>query len=63
MKRKVKQNVWGNWYGYEGRRRVRAFSLNTLDYEFQAWINGDNSIGFASELTGKTNVQRNNKRG
>jgi hypothetical protein len=51
MKRKVKQNIWGNYYGYEGRKRVKAFPTNTLDSEFQAWINGDNSIGFPAEIT------------
>jgi hypothetical protein len=26
MKRRIHQNVWGNWYGYEGNKRVAAFS-------------------------------------
>lgn len=28
MKRRIKQNRWDNWYGYEGTRRVAEF-LNT----------------------------------
>lgn len=25
-KAKIKQNAWGNWYGYIGTRKVAAFS-------------------------------------
>lgn len=26
MKRRVRQNIWGNWRGYEGNRYVREFA-------------------------------------
>lgn len=28
--RKIKQNIWGNWNGYEGRRRVQEFGTNDI---------------------------------
>ena len=28
MKIRIRQNVWGNWYGYAGSRRVRLFGLD-----------------------------------
>jgi hypothetical protein len=28
-KASVKQNRWGNWYGYLGRKRVIAFAFDT----------------------------------
>lgn len=24
-KKRIRQNVWGNWYGYEGRNKVATF--------------------------------------
>lgn len=38
MKRRIRQNAWGNISGYEGNRKVREFSLNTSDAEIQAWL-------------------------
>lgn len=29
-KRKVKQNVWGNWNGYEGGRKVQEFGTDDV---------------------------------
>lgn len=31
---RIHKNVWDNWYGYKGRRRVIAF-MNTLDFDQQ----------------------------
>lgn len=28
MKRKIHQNVWGNWNGYEGTRKVADFGTD-----------------------------------
>lgn len=39
-KRRVKQNVWGNLYGYEGTRKVKEFDLRTTEQEIQDWIDG-----------------------
>lgn len=41
-KRRIHQNVYGNWYGYEGPRRVIAF-YNTIpgygaQQEAEAWL-------------------------
>ena len=33
-KRRIKQNAWGNWYGYEGKRRVKAFA-ETPEYSME----------------------------
>ena len=27
-KRRIRQNVWGNWYGYEGTRRTKEFGTD-----------------------------------
>lgn len=41
MKRRIRENIWGNWYGYEGTRRVIEFA-NTPEFtaEFRAnfWL-------------------------
>jgi hypothetical protein len=28
--RKIKQNIWGNWNGYEGRSRVQEFGTDDI---------------------------------
>ena len=28
--RKIKQNIWGNWNGYEGRNRVQQFGTDEI---------------------------------
>lgn len=38
MKRKIKQNVWGNWNGYEGTRKVKEFG--TGEFEAREWLQG-----------------------
>lgn len=43
MKARIKQNVWGNWYGYLGSRKVIAFAdgpENTMEQEAQIWLAG-----------------------
>ena len=38
MKITVRQNIWGNWRGYAGRRRVKFFGLDWMAAEiWQAW--------------------------
>lgn len=34
MKPRIRQNVWGNWYGYLGNRRVEAFA-NGREYSME----------------------------
>lgn len=49
MNRSIRQNPWDNWYGYEGRRRVRMFSETaeeTQEQQAQRWLNGDDEAGF-----------------
>lgn len=49
MKRKAKQNVWGNWYGYTGRNRTHDFG--TDDVAAGYWVltgKADHSAGWAS---------------
>lgn len=31
MKRRVRQNLWGNWKGYEGRKQVTDFGIDATD--------------------------------
>jgi len=33
MKRRIRQNIWDNWQGYEGTRRVRSFGCSRSDAE------------------------------
>ena len=37
-KRRIKQNVWGNWNGYEGNRKVIEFG--TGEFEANEWLRG-----------------------
>jgi hypothetical protein len=40
--RAIKQNVWDNWYGYEGGRRVIAFAndpFRTSEQSAEEWLN------------------------
>ena len=37
MKRRIHQNVWGNWNGYIGRRKVHEFG--TDEDEAKLWLN------------------------
>lgn len=42
MKRRIKENVWGNWYGYEGTRRVISFSESAFASQEELaneWLN------------------------
>ncbi len=44
MKRRIKQNVWGNWYGYEGGRRVKEFAESvewTAEQNAERWLRGE----------------------
>lgn len=36
MKRRIRQNIWGNWKGYEGTRRVEDFG--TDEQEARLWL-------------------------
>ena len=36
MKRRIKQNIWGNWNGYEGTRRVMQFG--TSERNAKHWL-------------------------
>lgn len=35
MRPRIQQNAWGNWYGYIGRKRVKAFSNPVPNYGAQ----------------------------
>jgi hypothetical protein len=42
--RAIKQNVWDNWYGYEGGRRVISFAndpFRTAEQGAYQWISGN----------------------
>ena len=48
--RKIKQNIWGNWNGYEGRRRVQEFG--TSDIASAYWLltgDVDFNAGYSQE--------------
>lgn len=41
MKRRIRQNVYGNWFGYEGARRVMMFvnlSVETAEQGARRWL-------------------------
>jgi len=41
--RRIRQNAWGNWYGYIGRRRVIAFGdspVRGAEAEAERWLSG-----------------------
>lgn len=38
-KRRIHQNVWGNWNGYEGTRKVREFGTDKWDARL--WVKGE----------------------
>lgn len=46
MKRTIKQNVYGNWHGYEGGRKVELFLGNTWEQEQDAreWLAGMRAV-------------------
>ena len=46
MKRTIKQNVYGNWHGYEGGRKVELFLGNTWEQEQEAreWLAGMRAV-------------------
>ena len=37
-KRRIHQNIWGNWYGYLGTRRVEDFGLD--EWNAFEWLFG-----------------------
>ena len=39
MKRKIRQNIWANWNGYVGTRKVIEFGTDELAANI--WIKGD----------------------
>ena len=42
-KRRIRQNAWGNWYGYEGKRRVKAFAETpeySMEQNAERWRDG-----------------------
>jgi hypothetical protein len=36
VKRRIRQNIWGNWKGYEGSRKVHDFG--TDEVEAKRWM-------------------------
>jgi len=41
MKARIKQNAWGNWYGYLGTKKVASFAnspTETMEQQAQAWL-------------------------
>jgi len=38
MKKRIRFNIYGNWNGYEGSRKVIEFGLD--DIEALAWLHG-----------------------
>lgn len=43
--RRIKANVWGNWNGYEGTRKVISFGLDERDA--QEWLETGETNGRA----------------
>jgi len=45
QKHRIKQTIWGNWYGYEGRKKVIAFAENaeyTQEQKAVKWLEEKN---------------------
>ena len=39
--RRIRCNIWGNWYGYVGRNKVQSFfnnSFGTQEEHARAWL-------------------------
>ena len=47
MKLRIKQNVYGNWNGYRGAKRVEDFGLD--DVRAEAWVTGRNEVDLMRE--------------
>jgi hypothetical protein len=48
--RKIKQNIWGNWNGYEGRNRVQQFGTDEISAAYWALTGEVNfNAGYAAE--------------
>lgn len=53
MKRRIRQSVWDNWYGYEGTRRVRLFvntPEETAEQQANRWLAGDDTAGIDGRI-------------
>lgn len=40
-RRRIRQNAWGNWYGYDGKRRVVVFNntpCESMEQQAQRWL-------------------------
>jgi hypothetical protein len=48
--RKIKQNIWGNWNGYEGRNRVQQFGTDEIAAAYWSLTgNIDFNAGYSRE--------------
>jgi hypothetical protein len=48
--RKIKQNIWGNWNGYEGRSRVQQFGTDEIAAAYWSLTGEvDFNAGYAAE--------------
>lgn len=43
-KRRIKQNVWGNWNGYEGNKKTRQFGTDYM--EASIWVDQLEQVTF-----------------
>lgn len=41
MKRRIRQNIWGNWNGYEGSRKAYEFGTDAIEAE--SWLTTGNT--------------------
>jgi hypothetical protein len=50
MNRKIKQNIWGNWCGYRGNKRIHEFGTDEIAAAFW-FLTGavDANMGYAPE--------------
>lgn len=48
-KRRIRQNVWGNWNGYEGNCKVIEFG--TGEFEANEWLQGVEREPFTGPIT------------
>lgn len=46
--RRIRQNVWGNWIGYEGTRRTQEFGTDEVAAGYWYWTGSvDFNAGYA----------------
>jgi hypothetical protein len=60
MRATIRQNAWGNWYGYIGRRKARAFfntATQTQEQQANDWLT-EQTLNIAAGSVESKQMQR-----